>query len=255
MCLITLAYNCHPNYQLIVAANRDERYARSTAPLHWWEDAPGILAGRDLEQMGTWMGITKSGRFAALTNFRDPSQPQDNKRTRGGLVRGFLEGEKDPEYYLEDVSKHRDEYQGFNLLVGDTRSLWYYANVDDRIIRLSPGVYGLSNHLLDTDWPKVLKGKSGLSRCIDNREQVDPGCLFEMLSDAEPAGEEELPDTGVKREWEKQLSPIFIKTAHYGTRSSAVLMVGRDREVIFIERTFSHQDVKENRCTFKIDPP
>ncbi|WP_404322602.1 NRDE family protein [Cytobacillus firmus] len=235
MCLILFAYKAHPKYKLIVAVNRDEFYERPTAPAHFWEDHPHILAGRDLRKMGTWMGVTKNGRFAALTNYRNPNEVTEGKRSRGDLVGDFLIGSASPADFMNRASEHRSSYPGYNLLAGNLDELFYYSNVEDRIEQLQPGVYGVSNHVLDTEWPKVKKGKEGLSALLDNAEGSLTEELFTLLRNADPAPDELLPKTGVSLEWERMLSPLFIKSDGYGTRSSTVLLMSKD-EIFYKER-------------------
>ena len=237
MCLILLAHDAHPRYRLVVAANRDEFYARPAAPAAWWPDAPGVLAGRDLRGGGTWLGITRAGRFAAVTNFRETAPVAPDAPSRGHLVGGFLRGADAPEAYLRALAARAGEYAGFNLLVGDGEDLRWLSNRGGAARALEAGVYGLSNALLDTPWPKVARGKAGLAAALAGGGEVDPGALFRVLWDAEPAPDAHLPDTGVGLERERMLSPPFIRGAEYGTRASTVLLVGRDGRVGFVERT------------------
>lgn len=252
MCLINFAYKIDPRYPLIIAANRDEFYKRPTAPAMFWEDAPHVLAGRDLEKMGTWMGVTKQGRFAALTNFREPNQASDQLRSRGELVSGFLREKVHPKEYLKKIQLNRKEYPGFNLVIGDVDSLFYYSNVEDQVKHLQPGIYGLSNHLLNTPWPKVRKGKAGLERCLKHSGPDLEECLFSSLQYADPAPDEELPSTGVSLEWERKLSPLFIQTPDYGTRSSTLLFMNHERTK-FIERTFKRNEYNERKFSFQVE--
>lgn len=239
MCLLFFAYECHPHYHLILAANRDEYYDRPTEPAKFWQTHPWVLAGRDLAMQGTWMGITKAGRFAALTNYRDPSLQIENAKSRGVLVSGFLCSDESPEAYLQAVAKERALYNPFNLLVGDEKKLLYFNQLNAEVQQLKPGLYGLSNHFLDTSWPKVQKSKQALARYLENRAVVETEAVFEMLADREPAGDQELPNTGVSKEREKFLSPVFIKGLDYGTRSSTVLLIDRRQHVIFREKSYS----------------
>lgn len=243
MCLILFAYKAHPKYKLIVAANRDEAYGRPTAPANFWEDAPGLLAGRDLEKMGTWMGVTTSGRFAALTNYRDPSEDTAGKRTRGELVADYLKGQENPQSYLQKRASRSKQYPGYNLLAGNIENLYYYSNRGNHIEKIEPGVHGVSNHLLNTDWPKVEKGKEGLGRIIAEDQPDLMDRLFVHLENADPAPDHLLPSTGVSLEWERLLSPMFIKSEGYGTRSSTVILMN-DEEIFFKERVFN----KDNRA-------
>lgn len=249
MCLILFAFRAHPDYPLIVAANRDEFMDRPTEPAQFWKDHPDVLAGRDQVKGGTWMGITRRGRFAALTNFRDPFASVKNKKSRGLLARDYLTTEIPPRDYLESLQERRASYPGFNLLVGSPRELWYYSNQNGMCRSVEPGIHGLSNAFLDTPWPKVVKGKERIAACLQNPE---PSRLFELLADEEPAPDEQLPDTGVGLETERLLSPAFIRMTGYGTRSSTVLIVNARGEVDFIERTFTEGGAREVRFRFSI---
>ncbi|MCP8616259.1 NRDE family protein [Salirhabdus salicampi] len=252
MCLITFAYKAHKKYNLIVAANRDEFYERPTAPAQYWDDAPHILAGRDLHRMGTWMGVTKQGKFAALTNYRNGEEKQATKRSRGELVKDFLMDDETPVSYLEKVQMRKGQYPGFNLLVGDHNGLYYYSNINDTIYTLEPGIYGLSNHFINSPWPKVIKGKKGLERCLKCSNSVMEDCLFSSLQRAESPPDEQLPQTGIPLEWERKLSPIFIKTDTYGTRASTLLFI-TDKQIQFTERTFEGEKYKDRNFTFYIN--
>jgi uncharacterized protein with NRDE domain len=250
MCLIVFAYKVHPVYKLLVAANRDEFYGRPTAPAHYWEDRPDILAGRDLEKMGTWMGVTTSGRFAALTNYRDPKEVTEGKRSRGELVADALKHKGNIKDYMQSLVKKKDLYPGYNLLVGDRTELYYYSNKGQELQKVEPGIYGVSNHLLNTEWPKVQKGKEGMSKII-NGEQVElVERLLSLLQNADQAPDELLPHTGVSLEWERMLSPLFIKSGNYGTRSSTVMLMS-DKEIQYVERVFTKDGISEQQ--YKIE--
>lgn len=238
MCLILFAYRSHPGFDLLLAANRDEFYKRPTAPLHFWDDHEGILAGRDLEQGGTWMGVTRSGRIAAITNFRDPKRVKTNAPSRGGLVTGFLTGSLPPQAYLQQIQATANQYNGFNLIVGDRNGLYYYSNFGEGIQALPPGVHGLSNHQLNTPWPKVQRGKEAFTRITAQDGDPDQEALFSLLQNQTPAPDEQLPDTGVELAWERMLSPIFITSPDYGTRCSSVVMIRADGHIRFWERTW-----------------
>jgi uncharacterized protein with NRDE domain len=236
MCLIVFAYHAVPGYKLVLAANRDEFYQRPTASASFWEDYPGVLAGRDLVAGGTWLGITRSGRFAALTNYRDPVRHKKAAPSRGDLVSTYLCGNASPQEYLYALAGRSHLYNGFNLLVGDARSLYYYSNYKQQRV-LTPGFYGLSNHVLDTPWPKVYRSKVALQSQLRDREP-EPAQLFMLLTDTNRAADHELPRTGVGLEWERILSPIYIASPEYGTRSSSVLTITQQGNVCFTERTF-----------------
>jgi uncharacterized protein with NRDE domain len=236
MCLILFAYRAHPRYPLVVAANRDEWFRRPTAPAGFWSDAPEVLAGRDLEAGGTWLGVTRGGRFAALTNFRDPATLRDDAPSRGALVSDFLTSSTDADAYLRSVRRDADRYNGFNLVLGDQTSLRYFSNREGDARALHPGIYGLSNHLLDAPWPKVRAGKARLGALLDG--EIDAEALLDLLDDSQVAPDAELPRTGVPLELERALSPRRIRAGDYGTRSSTVLLVAQDGEVSLLERSF-----------------
>ena len=236
MCLILVAWRVHPVYPLVVAANRDEFFARPTAPADFWADAPQVLAGRDLDAGGTWMGVTRSGRFAALTNFRDPAQMRSGVPSRGALVADFLTGDAAPGDYLERIADHGRRCNGYNLLVGDGASLWWASNMGGEPRRLPPGVYGVSNHLLDTPWPKVGAGKTALASALDGLPGDD--ALFDLLRDDGIHPDEHLPQTGVPLEWERLLSSAFVRSPGYGTRSSTVYCRAADGDSSFDEQTW-----------------
>ncbi len=243
MCIILFAYHNHPKYKLIVTANRDEFYSRPSSSAHFWQDQPKLLAGRDEEQGGTWLGITKEGRFAALTNYRDPASTRQNAVTRGQLVSEFLSGSQKPEDYLKTVDEQAENYNGFNLLVGmvgQTDSLWYYSNQSRHMSQVGRGVSGLSNHLLNTPWPKVVRGRDRLSEAVGTPE-VEQELLWQILTDRERPVDDRLPQTGVSLELERILSPIFIESPGYGTRASTVVLVDYAGQVTFAEKSL---DVK-----------
>ncbi len=239
MCLILFAFQAHAEYPLVVAANRDEAYARPAAQAAFWLDHPDVYGGRDLEMGGAWIGITRSGRFAAVTNFRDGYPKGIAPRSRGDLVGGYLTGTQAAQPYLQSVAAFQSEYAGFGTLAGDMNSLWYLSNYGNGIEAVAPGVHGLSNHLLDTPWPKVSGGKHELATLLDHDSGLGPDKLFEMLADRSIAAENALPNTGVSIAREKQLGPKFIAVDdRYGTRASTVIIVNRLGEVYYAERSF-----------------
>ncbi|MBS0012797.1 MAG: NRDE family protein [Desulfobacterales bacterium] len=238
MCLIVIAIDAHTDYPLIIAANRDEFYSRPTAALDYWEDHPHILAGRDLQSLGTWLGVTDRGRIAAVTNYRDPSAMTPWGKSRGQLVRDFLAGDPGPESYLAEVEKQRDQYCGFNLLTGRLNQIWWYSNKNSGIVRLKAGIHGISNHLLDTPWPKVSTMKQKLAALIEASPTIEPYAVLDLLYDPRPAADEHLPDTGVDKDWERTLSPAFVVSPHYGTRCSSALILDKNNRLQFWERTF-----------------
>ncbi|WP_373987079.1 NRDE family protein [Duganella sp. BuS-21] len=231
MCLIVFAWQVVPSVPLIAAANRDEFYQRATAPAAAWPEHPQIYAGRDLKAGGSWMGVTQPGedggpsRFAAITNFREPSEHRDNAPSRGQLVSDYLAGSMTPQEYVESIRVNAQKYNGFNLVLGDCDTLIWYSNKGDSDPRngkpLEPGVYGLSNALLDAPWPKVLKTKAQFASllCLGAPEDA----FFEMLSDTTQAPDLRLPETGVPLEVERMLSAVRIESPEYGTRTSTVV--------------------------------
>jgi len=237
MCLIVFSYKQHPKYDLILAANRDEEYARPTREAKFWDEHPNILAGKDIKAGGTWFGVTRGGSFAALTNFRDPTIQKENPPSRGHLVLDYLKSLKLPAEYLTQVDNEADRYMGFSLLAGTPQQLSYYSNQQKKILQLDSGLYGLSNHLLNTPWPKVKRAKQELQKLTEN-EKVSVEALFDLLTDDRQAPDDSLPSTGIPKEIEKKVSPIFIKGENYGTRCSTVLLLSKEGEATFTERRF-----------------
>ncbi len=241
MCLILFAYKAHADYPLVVAANRDESYVRPTARAAFWQDHPHIYGGRDLEMHGTWLALSTSGRMAAMTNFRDGYPKGTAPRSRGEIAGGFITGGAGARSYLDTIAARGAQYAGFCTLAGDLNSLWFLSNRGNGVTHVEPGVHGLSNHLLDTPWPKVTQGREELASHLDG----DPSTptltqrLYAMLSDRSVAPPEALPDTGMGIQREKQLAPKFIAVDdRYGTRASTVIIVDRDRNATYSERSF-----------------
>lgn len=234
MCLIVFAWRPGHAMPLIVAANRDEFYARPTRPLAAWEDSPGVYAGRDLEAGGSWMGIGPDSRFAALTNLRDPGQAL-GPRSRGELVAAFLQGELSPLEYLQQVARRASDYSGFNLLVGDRQTLCYFNPRIGPPVAVAPGLHGLSNAALDTPWPKLLSARAGLDAHLERPTADD---LLAVLADQRQADDGELPETGVGLATERLLSSVFIASPNYGTRASTALIVHADGRRELAERSF-----------------
>jgi uncharacterized protein with NRDE domain len=237
MCLIVFAYNVHPSYRLILAANRDEFYERPSAPADFWEDQPQVLAGRDLKEGGTWLGVTKKGKFAAITNYRDPASWKNDAPSRGKLVSNYISGKQNADNYLKKISSQIDKYNGFNLLLGNDNDLFVFSNRGEKQ-KLKPGIYGLSNHLLNTPWPKVSRSKRLLKAALDKKGNELEKALFALLSDRHIPPDNKLPATGIGLEWERVLSSIFITSPVYGTRSSTILLIGKNNRVIFVEKVF-----------------
>lgn len=254
MCLILLAYRIHTTFDLILAANRDEFYSRPSLPPDFWEEESRLLAGRDLVAGGTWLGITRTGRLAAITNYRDPSSFLKNAPSRGKVVSDFLKGSESPWEYLDHIRAEAGTYNGFNLLIGDLDSIFWFSNRNGTVRRLSPGLYGISNHLLDTPWPKVLRGKELMAPLL-REENPSREELFRIMRDTVLPADEMLPSTGVDLDWERTLSPIFIQSPDYGTRSSTLIFISRKRRVTFIDRTYDSDPdhAQENRFEFSLE--
>lgn len=254
MCLLAFYWKSHPKYKLIFVSNRDEFYERQTAKAHFWEDAPNILAGRDLEAGGTWMGISKNGQFTALTNYRDPKNILQNVPSRGDLTTNFLKGRQSPAVYLNDLASSGITYNGYNLLVGDVQEdFYYFSNYENEVRKLEPGFYGLSNHLLETPWFKVESLKKGLANLIQ-REQFSPENIFNILQDPIPAPDDKVQQTGMTLEMEKMLSAKFIKSENYGTRASYVVLIGYDNQVTFSEQVYVpySSEIEKQKIEFQI---
>ena len=238
MCLILFAWKAHPRYPLVVAANRDEFHDRPTAAAAFWEEMPDILAGRDLQAGGTWLGVSRSGRFAAISNFREPLlKASPLEYSRGHLVRDFLHDGSAPATHAEHLQTRGTHYRGFNLLFGDPEALFYASNRRARPASVGAGSHGLSNHLLDTDWPKVQAGRARLDTLLED-EYVDPEALLELLADQTTGPLTSLTVAEMQSEPEELMKRIFIASPVYGTRSSTVLLMDRDGNLTFIERQF-----------------
>ncbi|WP_445656504.1 NRDE family protein [Achromobacter sp. NCFB-sbj8-Ac1-l] len=239
MCLAVLALHAVPGIPVLIAANRDEFHARPTLPAAQWPDAPSVYGGRDGLAGGTWMGATTGGRYALVTNFREPGRQIADAPSRGALVEGFLRGTVSPADYVAAVHAAGQAYNGFNLIVGDARGAWYTSNRDGAPRALAPGVYALSNHLLDTPWPKLARTRAAFERVLENDPQPDLPALFTALADRQPADDADLPATGLPRDRERLLSSPFIISPNYGTRSSTVLALRDDGAAELTERRFA----------------
>lgn len=243
MCLILTAWDADPRYRLVIAANRDEFHDRPAAPAAFWDDAPGLLAGRDLRAGGTWMGITRTGRFAAITNYSEHRDPAPDSPSRGKLVAGFLRSAEEPAEYLGMIATEGDRYAGFNLLTGTLDILGWYSNRGSDPAIVLPGIHGLANALLDSDWPKVERGKARLAEALAQTGSASETTeeLMKLLED----GRDEPFDHGTSRDPEnlaaQRRSRIFLRHPLYGTLASTVVLVGRDGQVHFSERSWDRQ--------------
>jgi uncharacterized protein with NRDE domain len=238
MCLILFALQAHSRYPLIVAANRDESYARPAAPAAFWTDHPHVYGGRDLEQGGTWLGLATNGRFAAVTNYRQGFRSGDAPRSRGELTRDYLAGTRNIAEYLEDIARRNAEYHGYSLIAGTPDRLFFCSNRGNGIEAISPGVHGLSNRLLDEPWPKVRRGTAVLSGLLKASESELTSALFDLLAERTPAPDHLLPSTGIAVQRERDLSAAFIPGESYGTRACTVVLVATDGSALFCERSF-----------------
>jgi uncharacterized protein with NRDE domain len=250
MCLILFAYKVVPGIPLIVAANRDEWFHRPTSPAAFWPDQPHILAGRDLKAGGTWLGISTTGRFAALTNFRNPTDRRPDAPSRGALASDFLGGEDSAFDFVNTLARRADPYNGFCMLAGDTQGLYFFSNRGDGVTAIEPGIHGLSNHLLDTPWPKVFKGKAALGTLLERPHVIND--YLDMMDDSVPVAERiELPSTE-NQDWESSLSSMRIMKGDYGTRCSTALRLQSDGRAEFSERTYRREGDIEGQVSFKI---
>jgi uncharacterized protein with NRDE domain len=257
MCLLIVAWMSHPRYRLVVAGNRDEFHAREAAPLGWWNDGAGILAGRDLRAGGTWLGVSRSGRFGTVTNYRDadaavaPGAP-----SRGELVPSFLRDERPPGQFVAALPPRAASYAGFNLLVADAAGLHYYSNVGDSAPRsLPPGIYGLSNHRLDEPWPKLVRTRERIAAVLADADP-DPAALLDALADREPAPARDRADeSDLPRELERALSAPFVRHDLYGTRCSTAVLVERGGRTLVHERRFDAAGAQSGAGRIVFDGP
>lgn len=253
MCLVLVVWRVHPLYPCLVAANRDEFHARPTARAEWWPDHPQILAGRDLEAGGTWLGVTRTGRFAALTNYRDPEQRRAGVPSRGALVASMLESGASVAEGLTHLRAVGGDYNAFNLIFSDGERLGIYESVRGAGRELGPGIYGLSNHLLDTPWPKVQNAKTRLQAALLGLTDTAP--LLDLLRDDRPATDAQLPRTGVSLEWERLLSSAFVRAQDYGTRCSTIIRIERQGRAYFDEWSWDSvgSDIGRTSLQFELE--
>jgi uncharacterized protein with NRDE domain len=254
MCLILFAAGTDSRYRLVLAANRDEFLDRPSAPAAFWAEAPHLLAGRDLDKGGTWLGVSADGRWASVTNFREGVRPDPAARSRGLLTSDFLVGADEAESYARRVAAQAQGYAGFNLLVGDAAGVFYATNRPPLVQQVEPGVHGLSNHLLDTTWPKVRAGRARMAGLLRQDEDQMLAALFALLADRRHASDDDLPSTGVTLEWEQRLSASFVMADGYGTRASTVVLVRADGSIRFEEHSFGAGGTEIGRRTFEVPP-
>jgi len=238
MCLYILYYQSHPHYPIILAGNRDEFYERNASPLHRWTDHTNIIGGKDLKEGGSWLAVNNNGNFAVVTNYRDPANLRDNVVSRGSLVSNFLIQEYKPEEYLNKISESDNDYNGYNLIIGNHRKVYYYSNIIHHYKKLTKGIYMLSNHLLDTPWYKTLRAKRMCSEVIGMMKEIDIDALLRIFTDYTIAPDDQLPDTGIGYKLERMLSSIFIESAVYGTMATTILTIDNEGKVNIHEKTY-----------------
>jgi uncharacterized protein with NRDE domain len=251
MCLILLVWRAHPQFPCVLAANRDEFHSRASAPAAWWPGDAGILAGRDLKAGGTWLGVTRRGQFAALTNFRDGRAQRADALSRGNLVSDLLESGRSVSESLDQLRSVGHRYNPFNVIFSDGERLGIYESVRGEGRELGAGIFGLSNHLLDTPWPKVQNAKSGLaSELTDMRDET---AILHLLRDDRPAPDADLPQTGVRLEWERLLSSAFVRADDYGTRCSTVFRIDRAGRAYFDEWSWDRGGIESGKKSYRFD--
>lgn len=252
MCLLVLAIDSHPEYRLVLAENRDEFFNRPTAAADFWPEAPSMLAGRDLERGGTWLGVTRAGRWAVVTNYRDFHHRRYSRLSRGALVNRFLQGEEKLEVFQHFLENDDGHYAGLNFIGGDRQQVLFFSNTGGGSRYLGPGIYGLSNHWLDTPWPKVEGAKADFSAWLQSGS-MDTIPLFALMAKKELAPDADLPDTGIGLEWERQLSARFVQGEKYGTRATTLFLVDRHGQATFIEKSFDEQGEESGLEKFTFD--
>lgn len=240
MCLVVIAHDLHPAFRLVVAGNRDEEHSRPAEHAKFWPDLPDIFGGRDLRSGGTWLGVTTAQRFATITNYRDPQDHHPRPTSRGVLVTGFLDSSASADEYARSLAGSGSDYAGYSIIVYDGANLTFYSNREGAVRPLGAGIFGVSNHLLDTSWPKLERARAGMRAALleQDRDAIVES-LLTTLRDESPAEDAALPDTGVGLEVERLLSPIFIRSETYGTRASTVVLIGRDDSIYFVERSWA----------------
>ena len=256
MCLLVIAWQVHPRYRLVVAANRDEFHERPTEPMALWPPPDDLIAGRDLRAGGTWLGVDRRRRFGIVTNFRELQRPAPGAPSRGNLIPGYLRNPAPVTEYIHNLEAVAEQYSGFNLLLTDHDSLWYVSNRAPRFAQsLPPGIYGLSNELLDTPWPKLQRVRQRFDALINQADTLPEEALFAILADPTQAGvDDSLPDTGLSREWEQLLSSPFISNGEYGTRCSTLVRIDETGALTLNERRFGPQGILLGDTRFDLAP-
>lgn len=262
MCLIIFAFQADSRYTMVMAANRDEFFGRASQDADFWTEngsTDQILAGKDLVAGGTWLGLTTSGRFAAVTNIRDPSQQEPKPKSRGELTLKFLAGNETPAAYCQSLGKQYGQYAGYNLLIGDCNEMFYVNNLEPKVQPLEPGIYGLSNGLLNSPWPKVERGRQQLQQLLNSGENLSTEQLISMMGDRTTAEDTDLPDTGIPMALERRLSSAFIQNPErqYGTRCSTAIILGSNNqgktECRFTEQNYNGAGNRTSAHFFQFD--
>jgi uncharacterized protein with NRDE domain len=251
MCLIIVAYKVHPEYPLLIAANRDESHQRPTRQAEYWVNEPSILAGHDLEEGGSWLGMNKYGRIAAVTNYRSGAKLKSSNTSRGLLVSEYLKYKKPSRSYLDSCLANLADFDAFNLLLGDVNGLYFLNSREKTYTQLQAGFYGISNGDFDSNWPKVKRAKQQIHDLLKADQLDSHEAILTTLTDKYLPDDESLPDTGVGIEWERALAPIFITAKDYGTRSSSVVSVNKNDKVRFTERSYDRFGDIENTRQFE----
>jgi uncharacterized protein with NRDE domain len=256
MCLLVLAWRAHPRYRLVVAANRDEFHDRAAAPLAPWPPPARILAGRDLRAAGTWLALDPARRFGVVTNYREAQRPRPGAPSRGDLIPQFLAGSASAAEFFEQLQRRAAAYSGFNLLLADRDALWYGSNRTAPFARqLPPGVHGLSNELLDTPWPKLVRVRHAFEAWLWGPTGQSTAALFAMLADrTQSAPDSALPESGLPLELERVLSAPFVLHPAYGTRCSTVLLLDDTGAGSFIERRFDANGAPSGETEYQLNP-
>lgn len=248
MCILFLAINQHSKYPLVICANRDEFYQRPTSTAHFWPDNPAMLAGKDLQAGGSWLGVNQQGYFAAITNIRISGRPSSGKRSRGELVTMALQS--DSKITVKWLKQYGEQYNPFNLVYGPLDSLVCYNSLTKKQVALADGFHAVSNGELDDIWPKMAKGEKQLEAIVNLDQPIEPEQLFSILKDQQKAELNLLPNTGVPLEWERLLSSIFINSKDYGTRSSCLILQQDNHAIEFIERQYNEKGEVDGQLSF-----
>lgn len=251
MCLIAFAWQSHPEYKLVLVANRDEFHRRPSQALHWWPDKPDVLAGRDLQASGTWLAANRKGRFATVTNYREQQRPDRKLRSRGELVSNFVTSDVSASEFVNSISG--EKYAGFNFLAADNEELVYVSNRGDGPTRLPPGIYGLSNASLDTPWSKLVRSREKLRALIDSNA-INETTLMELVADRTTAPVSDVEAGSLPFEFAKALTAPFIVSPDYGTRCSTTLLWSRTHKIAVSERRFNEfgMSIGESRVSFEL---